>query len=75
MEAREIKHLQHKYALNAAIKKHNKEKKENLRIDKVLEDMEHIKFHCDMRYCNWEECKQQVKQSILSHILQNKSEK
>ena len=38
------------------------------RIDKVLEDMENIKFHCDMRYCNWEECKQQLKQSILIHI-------
>ena len=38
------------------------------RIDKVLEDMENIKFHCDMRYCDWEECKQQIKQSILNHI-------
>lgn len=38
------------------------------RIDKVLEDMENIKFHCDMRYCNWEECKQQIKQSILNNI-------
>ena len=38
------------------------------RIDKVLEDMEDIKFYCDMRYCNWWECKQQIKQSILNHI-------
>lgn len=41
---------------------------ENTRIDKVLDDMEDIKFHCDMRYCNWEECKQQVKYSILKRL-------
>lgn len=40
----------------------------NERIDQVLDDMEDIKFHCDMRYCNWEECKQQVKQSILTRM-------
>jgi hypothetical protein len=40
------------------------------RIDLVLEDMEDIKFHCDMRYCDWEECKQQVKQSILKRLPQ-----
>lgn len=40
----------------------------NERIDQVLDDMEDIKFHCDMRYCDWEECKQQVKQSILRRM-------
>lgn len=37
-------------------------------VNKVLEDMEHIKFHCDMRYCDWGKCKEEVKQSILKHI-------
>lgn len=40
----------------------------NERIEWVLEDMEDIKFHCDFRYCNWDECKQQVKQSIIKRL-------
>ncbi len=36
-------------------------------ISKVMNDMEHIKFHIDSRYCDWEQCKKEVIQSIEKH--------
>ncbi len=43
------------------------------KISLILDWMNHIKFHCDMRYCDRESCKKQVGDLIRLHFWQDSS--